>query len=179
MFNRKENARLSLLKLNKSIVNDEEKIAISEISKSMKIFYPGDQIWLQNYRRDKKPIKSTIISKAGPVTYKVKCCNEIYEKQIDQLPSYPNIETELEVKDTSQSEQNLLLHPIPHSIEPDQSNLAIMSPTSNNTLSDKPTSTSSSQSTDTPVPIKPNIDTSTQQSNTSPCLTKNRPKRNC
>ena len=37
--------------------------------------------------------------------YKVKCCNEIYEKHIAQLHFYPDIETELEVKDTSQLEQ--------------------------------------------------------------------------
>ena len=42
----------------------------------------------------------TIISKAGTGMYKVKC-NEIYEKHIDQLHIYPDIENELEVKDTS------------------------------------------------------------------------------
>ena len=75
--------------------------------------------------------------------YKVKCCNEIYEKHIDQLRFCQDIETESEVKDKSQMEQNLSLHPIPHSIELDQSNQAIISPPSNNLLSDKPTSTSS------------------------------------
>ena len=68
--------------------------------------------------------------------YKVKCCNEIYEKHIDELRFYPDIETELEVKDINQLEQNLSLHPISHSIAPDQSNQTIISPPSNNTLSE-------------------------------------------
>ena len=79
----------------------------------MGTFYPGDQVWLRNYRRGEKWIKGTIISKDGTVMCKVKC-NEIYEKHIDQLRFYPDIETELEVKDASHSEQNLSLHPIPH-----------------------------------------------------------------
>ena len=91
--------------------------------------------------------------------YKVKCCNEIYEKHIDQLRFYPDIETDLEVKDTIHSEQNLPLHPILHIFEPNQSNQTTTSPPSNNTLSDNPNSTSSSQSLDNPVPTEPNIDT--------------------
>ena len=35
----------------------------------------------------------TITSKVGRVMYKVKCCNEMYEKHIDQLRFYPEIET--------------------------------------------------------------------------------------
>ena len=62
--------------------------------------------------------------------YKAKCCNEIYEKYIDQLRFCPDIETELEVKDTSHSEQNLSLHPVPHIIEPNQSNQTTTSPSS-------------------------------------------------
>ena len=74
------NTRLSLLKLNRSIVNDEEIFSKSEIWKPLRIFYPGDQIWLRNYGRGEKWIKGTITSKVGTVMYKVKCCNEIYEK---------------------------------------------------------------------------------------------------
>ena len=122
LFNRKMNTRLSLLKFNRSIVNDEEKIAKSEVLKPLRIFHLGDQVWSCNYRRGDKWIKGTIISKVGTVMYKAKCCNEIYEKYIDQLRFCPDIETELEVKDTSHSEQNLSLHPIPHIIEPNQSN---------------------------------------------------------
>ena len=66
--------------------------------------------------------------------YKVKFCNEIYEKNIDQFRFYPDIETELEVKDTSHLEKNLSLHPIPHIIEPNQSNQLTTSPPLNNTL---------------------------------------------
>ena len=44
LFNRKVNTRLSLLKLNRSIVNDEEIFAKSEILKPLRIIYPGDQI---------------------------------------------------------------------------------------------------------------------------------------
>ena len=99
--------------MNRSIVNEEEKFAKSEILEPSRIFYPGDQVWLRNYRIGEKWIKGTIISKVGTVMYKVKC-NEIYEKHIDQLRLYPDIETELEVKDSSHSEQNLSLHPIPH-----------------------------------------------------------------
>ena len=176
LFNRKVNTRLSLLKLNRTIVNDEEKFAKSEILEPLRIFYPGDQVWLRNYRRGEKWIKGTIISKVGTVMYKVKCCNEIYEKHIDQLRFYPDIETDLEVKDTSHSERNLSLHPIPHIIEPNQGNQTTTSPTSNNTLSDNPTRTSSPHSPDNPVPIEPNIDTSPQQSDTSPCIARDRPK---
>ena len=107
--------------------------------------YPGDQIWLRNYRRGEKWIK-------GKYTR-----NTLI----------------------NQFEQNLSLHSIPQSIEPDQSNQTIISPPSNNTLSDNPTSTSSYQSPNTPVPIEPNIDTSTQQSNASPCIARDRPKLNC
>ena len=45
-----------------------------------------------------------------------------YTRNIDQLCFCSDIETKLEVKDTSHSEQNLPLHPIPHIIEPNQSN---------------------------------------------------------
>ena len=86
--------------------------------------------------RGDKWIKGTIISKVGTVMYKAKCCNEIYEKYIDQLRFCPDIETELEVKDTSHSEQNLSLHPIPHIIEPNQSNQTTTSPSSDKSLSD-------------------------------------------
>ena len=111
--------------------------------------------------------------------YKVKCCDEIYEKRIDQLRFYLDIETDLEVKYTSHSEQNLSLHPIPYTIEPNQSNQRTTSLTLNNTLSDNPTSTSSPQSPDNSVPIEPNIDTSPQQSDTSPCIARNRSKQTC
>ena len=43
LFNRKVNTRLSLLKLSRNIVNDEEKFAKSEILKLLRIIYPGDQ----------------------------------------------------------------------------------------------------------------------------------------
>ena len=92
--------------------------------------------------------------------YKVKFCNEIYEKNIDQFRFYPDIETELEVKDRSHLQKNLSLHPIPHIIEPNQSNQLTTSPPLNNTLSDNPTSMSSSQSPNNPVPTEPNIDMS-------------------
>ena len=108
--------------------------------------------------------------------YKVKCCNEIYEKHIDQLRFCPDIETESEAKDASQLEQNLSLHTIPHSIEPDQSNQTIMSPPLNNALSDNPTNASSPESPDTLVPNEPNIDKSTQQSDTSSFITRDRQK---
>ena len=98
--------------------------------------------------------------------HKGKRCNEIYEKHIDQLRFYLDDETELEAKDTSHSEQNLSLHPIPHIIEPIQRNQTTTSPPACYTLSDNPTSKSSSQSPDNPVPIEPNMDT--QQSDTSP-----------
>ena len=48
LFNLKGNTRLSLSKLNRSIVNDEIFVK-SKISKSLIIFYPGDQVWLHNY----------------------------------------------------------------------------------------------------------------------------------
>ena len=144
--------------------------------KPLRIFYPGDQIWFRNYRRSEKWIKGTVISKVGTVMYKVKCCNEIYEKHIDQLRFCPDIETESEVKDASQLEQNLSLHTIHHSIEPDQSNQTIMSPPLNNALSDNPTNASSPESPDTLVPNEPNIDKSTQQSDTSPFITRDRQK---
>ena len=97
--------------------------------------------------------------------YKVKRCNEIYEKHIDQLRFYLDNETELEAKDTSHSEQNLSLHPIPHIIEPKQRSQTTTSPPADYTLSDNPTSTSS-QSPDNPVSIEPNMDT--KQSDISP-----------
>ena len=106
------NTTLTLLKFNRCIVNDEEKFAKSKVLKLLRIFNPGNQVWLHNCRRSDKWIKGTIISKVGTVMYKVRCCNEIYEKHIDQLRFCPDIEKELEVKDTSHSEQNLLLHPI-------------------------------------------------------------------
>ena len=91
---------------------------------------------------------------------------------------YPDIETKLEVKDTCQSEQNLSLHPIPHIIEPIQSDQTIIAPPLNNKLPDNPTSTSSPKSPDNPAPIEPNINTSTQHSDTSLCIARNRLKRN-
>ena len=66
--------------------------------------------------------------------YKVRCCNEIYEKYIEQLRFCPDVEKEIEVKDTSHSEQNLLLHLIPHIIESNQSNQTTTSPSSDKTL---------------------------------------------
>ena len=54
LFNRKVNTRLSLLKMNTSIVNDEEKFGKSEIFEPLRIFYPGDQVWLRNYRKGEK-----------------------------------------------------------------------------------------------------------------------------
>ena len=38
---------------------------------------------------------------------------------------------------------------------------------------------SAPQSPDNPVPIEPNTDMSPQQSDTSPCIARGRPKRNC
>ena len=76
LFNLKGNTRLSLLKLNRSIANNE-KFAKCEISKLLRIFYPGDQFWLRNLWRGKKWIKGTIISKVGTVLYKGKCSNEM------------------------------------------------------------------------------------------------------
>ena len=111
--------------------------------------------------------------------YKVKCCNEIYKKHIDQLRFCPDIETELEVKDTSHLKQNLSLHPITHIIESNQSHQTTTSSSSDKILSDNPTSMSSSQSPDNPVPIGTNIDTSPQQSDKSQGTTRDRPKRNC
>ena len=61
------------------------------------------------------------------------------------------------------------LHPKPHIIEPNQSNQTMTSPPSNNT-SNNPTSMSSPQSPDNPVPIESNIDTSPQQSDASHVL---------
>ena len=129
--------------------------------------------------RGDKWIKGTIISKVGTVMYKVKCCNEIYKKHIDQLRFCPDIETELEVKDTSHLKQNLSLHPITHIIESNQSHQTTTSSSSDKILSDNPTSMSSSQSPDNPVPIAANIDTSPQQSDKSQDTTRDRPKRNC
>lgn len=106
--------------------------------------------------------------------YKVKCCSEICEKYIDQLLFYPDIETKSEVIDTSQPEQNLSLHPIFHSIKADQSNQTIIFPPLDNNLSNNPTTTLSPQSADTPVPTEPNIDTSAQQSDTNPCIVRDR-----
>ena len=60
--------------MNRSIANDKEKFAKSEISKPFRLFYPGDQVWLRNYRRGEKWIKDTIISKAGTGMYKVHTC---------------------------------------------------------------------------------------------------------
>ena len=68
----------------------------------MGIFYSLDHLWLRNCKSREKWIKGTIISKVGTVMYKVKCFNEIYEKHIDQLRFCPDIETESEVKDTSE-----------------------------------------------------------------------------
>ena len=102
-----------------------------------------------------------------------------YTRNIDQLCFSSDIETKLEVKDTSHSEQNLPLHPIPHIIEPNQSNQTTTSPSSDKTLSDNLTNISSSQSPDNPEPIGPNIDTSPQQSDTSQGTTRDRPKQNC
>ena len=96
--------------------------------KHLRIFNPGDQIWLRNCRRGDKWIKGTIISKVGTVMYKVRCCNEIYEKHIEQLRFCPDTEKELEVKDTSHSEHNLSLHPIPHIMESNESNQTTTSP---------------------------------------------------
>ena len=98
-----------------------------------------------------------------------------YMRNIDQLCFCSDIETKLEVKDTSHSEQNLSLHPLPHIIEPNQSNQTTTSPSSDKT-SDNPTSISSSQSPDNPEPIGPNIDTSPQQSGTSQGTMRDRPK---
>ena len=42
LFNRKVNNRLGLLKLNRSIVDDKETFAKSEISKHLRIFHSGD-----------------------------------------------------------------------------------------------------------------------------------------
>ena len=91
LFNWKVNTRLSLLKLNKGIVNDTVKFAKSEILKPLRIFYPGNQVWLRSYRRGEKCVKGTIIGKVGTVLYKVKCCNVIYEKHVDQLRFYPDV----------------------------------------------------------------------------------------
>ena len=54
LFNQKVNTRLSLLILNRSIVNDEEQFEKFEISKPLRIFYPSYQVWLRNDRRSKK-----------------------------------------------------------------------------------------------------------------------------
>lgn len=104
----------------------------------MRIFWPGDQVWLCNFRRSEKWTKGTITTKVGTAMYKVKCCSEICEKYIDQLLFYPDIETKSEVIDTSQPEQNLSLHPIFHSIKADQSNQTIIFPPLDNNLSNNP-----------------------------------------
>ena len=144
-----------------------EKLAQSEVLKPLRIFYPCNQVWLRNYRRGEKWSKGTVISKVGALIYKVKCCNEIYEKHIDQLHFSPDIETGLKIKDATHSEQNLSIHPIPHIIEPHQSNQTNTSPLLDDTLSHYPASIPSSQSSDNPVPIESSIDTSPQQSDTS------------
>ena len=43
LFTRKVDTRLGLLKLNRSIANDEEKFSKSEISKLFRLFHPGNQ----------------------------------------------------------------------------------------------------------------------------------------
>ena len=85
--------------------------------------------------------------------------------------------TELEVKDTSKLEQNLSLHPIHHSYEPDLSNQTIISPPSQNMLLNNPSSTSSPQSLLTPQYSLNQIGTSTQQPDKSLCIPRNRPKQ--
>ena len=70
----------------------------SEILKPLGIIY--------DYRRGEKWIRGMNINKVGTVIYKVKFCNEIYEKHTDQLSFYRDNETKLEVLDTSQAEQD-------------------------------------------------------------------------
>ena len=78
MFNRKVNTRLSLLKLNRSIVLLMMRKNLQNLKfQNLRIFYPGDQFWLRNLWRGKKWIKGTIISKVGTVLYKGKCSNEM------------------------------------------------------------------------------------------------------
>ena len=85
--------------------------------------------------------------------------------------------TELEVKDTSKLEQNLSLHLIHHTYEPDLSNQTIISTPSQNMLLNNPSSTSSPQSLLTPQYSLNQIGTSTQQPDTSLCIARNRPKQ--
>ena len=93
MLNRKLINRLILLKLNKSIVNDEGNFSKSQISKSLRIFYLGDHSSYVTMGEVKNGLKVQL--SVGTVMYKVNYCNKRYEQHIDQLNFYPDLDTKL------------------------------------------------------------------------------------
>ena len=75
LFNRKLNTRLNFLKRKlSSIINEQEQKFkdFNNRSKKLKLFYPGDNVWVRDYGKILlKWVEGKIIEKMGNVMYKI------------------------------------------------------------------------------------------------------------
>ena len=98
LFNRKLNACLNFVKptLTDTIASHEENFCRFHCySKNLCQFYPGDRVWIRDYRRvNTKRIEGQVVEKISDVMYDVKldCNNSIIQRHVDQLRCMPVID---------------------------------------------------------------------------------------
>ena len=77
-----------------SIINEQEQKFkdFNNHSKNLKLFYPGDHVWVRDYGKIlSKWVEGKIIQKIGNVMYKIQLkCNTMVAKHIDQLHYKPH-----------------------------------------------------------------------------------------
>ena len=116
LFNRKIKTRISLTKphLNKISLDQERQILVSQYSKKLRMFYNGELVWVRNYNhKGDKWIEGTIVQQISPVLYIVQLTSSgvLAKKHVDQLRHQPNLETNVDVTNSS-SDQYLEKPPI-------------------------------------------------------------------
>ena len=97
LFNRKLNTRLNFVKRKlSSIINEQEQKFkdFNNRSKKLKLFYPGDNVWVRDYGKIlSKWVEGKIIEKMGNAMYKIQLkCNTVVVKHRDRLRYKPNID---------------------------------------------------------------------------------------
>jgi len=81
MFGRELQTRLTLLQPNE-LERLEKSIKGKDGTRS---FEPDDSVWLRNYSGNPKWIPGTIVTKTGPVSFKVESKDQIYKRHVDQI----------------------------------------------------------------------------------------------
>ena len=123
LFNRKLNTRLNFVKRKlSSIINEQEQKFkdFNNRSKKLKLFYPGDNVWVRDYGKIlSKWVEGKIIEKMGNVMHKIHLkCNTVVVKHIDQLHYKPNIDELNDTKFSIPKPQNNNVSNNPNEIQP-------------------------------------------------------------